>query len=115
MREREHYAHILRTRVDSLRSVERRFGAYTAHHLAPGLPPDNNVAENVIKQLNKKLTLMEGFTTLESADRFCRLLVACYRFKRFTDSRNGSNGRAPLEAAGVDLDGRDWLTFLIDS
>ena len=86
-----------------------------AHHLAPGLPADNNVAENVIKQLNKKLRLMEGFVSLESAERFCRLLVACYRLKRFTDSRNGSNGKAPLEAAGVKLEGRDWLTFLIDS
>jgi hypothetical protein len=113
--DRERYAHLLRTRVDSLRSLERRFDAYTAHHFTPGLPPDNNVAENVIKQLNKKLRLMEGFATLESAERFCRLLVACYRFKRFTDSRNGSNGSAPLETAGVDLHGRDWLTFLIDS
>lgn len=115
MRDRERYASILGPRTDSLRSLERRFEAYTAYHLASGLPPDNNVAENVIKQLNKKLRLMEGFATLESAERFCRLLVACYRFKRFTDSRNGSNGRAPLEAAGVDLNDRDWLTFLIDS
>jgi hypothetical protein len=115
VRDRDRYAHILRRRVDSLRSLERRFGAYTAHHFAAGLPPDNNVTENVIKQLNKKLRLIEGFATLESAERFCRLLVACYRFKRFTDSRNGSNGRAPLESAGVDLGGRDWLTFLIDS
>jgi transposase-like protein len=115
VRDRERYAHILRTRVDSLRSLERRFAAYTAYHFTPGLPPDNNVAENVIKQLNKKLRLMEGFASLESAERFCRLLVGCYRFKRFTDSRNGSNGKAPLEAAGVDLVGRDWLTFLINS
>jgi transposase-like protein len=113
--DRNRYARILGTRVDSLRSLQRRFEAYAAHHFAPGMPADNNVAENIIKQLNKKLRLMEGFATLQSAERFCRLLVACYRFKRFTDSRNGSNGKAPLEAAGVDLDGRDWLTFLLDS
>jgi len=102
-------------RVDSLRSVERNFGLYMAHHHTPGLPADNNVTENVIKQLGKKLRLMEGFASLESAERFCRLLIGCYRFKRFTDScRSGHNGKAPLELAGVDLAGRDWLTFLLD-
>lgn len=101
-------------RVDSLRSVERNFGLYMSHHHTPGLPADNNVTENVIKQLGKKLRLMEGFASLASAERFCRLLVGCYRFKRFTDScRRGCNGRAPLELGGVDLAGRDWLGFLL--
>jgi hypothetical protein len=80
----------------------------------PGLPADTNVVENVIRQLGKKLRLMGGFSSLASADRFCRLLVACYRFKRFTDSRNGSNGQAPLEPAGGALEGRDWITFMLD-
>ena len=71
--------------------------------------------ENVIKQLNKKLRLMEGFESIESAERYVRLLVACYRFKRFTDScRAGNNGRSPLELAGVDLQERDWLSFLLE-
>jgi transposase-like protein len=101
-------------RVDSLRALERNFDLYTAHHLTPGLPADNNVTENVIKQLNKKLRLIEGFESVESAERYVRLLVGCYRFKRFTDScRKANNGRSPLELAGVDLAGRDWLSFLI--
>ena len=89
---------------------------YTAHHHTPGLPADNNVTENVIKQLNKKLRLMEGFESLESAERYVRLLVGCYRFKRFTDScRRADNGKAPLELAGVDLAGRDWLSYLLNN
>jgi hypothetical protein len=101
-------------KVDMIRSLERSFDLFMAHHFTPGLPADNNVAENVIKQLNKKLRLMEGFESIESAERYVRLLVGCYRFKRFTDSLNGSNGKAPLELAGVDLRGRDWLSFLLD-
>jgi hypothetical protein len=100
---------------DTIGWFHARFGLYTAHHLAPGLPADTNVVENVIKQLGKKLRLMEGFSSLESAEHFCRLLVACYRFKRFIDScRVGGNGRTPLQAAGVDLGSCDWLSFLLN-
>lgn len=87
-------------KVNMIRSLERTFDLFMAHHFTPGLPADNNVAENVIKQLNKKLRLMEGFESIESAERYVRLLVGCYRFKRFTDSQNGNNGKAPLELAG---------------
>lgn len=100
-------------KINMIRSLERTFDLFMAHHFTPGLPADNNVTENVIKQLNKKLRLMEGFETIESAERYARLLVGCYRFKRFTDSHNGNNGKAPLELAGVDLAGRDWLSFLL--
>jgi transposase-like protein len=101
--------------VDVIHALRRHFDLYMAHHFAPGLPADNNVTENVIKQLNKKLRLMEGFASIESAERYVRLLVGCYRFKRFTDScRDTHNGSAPLELAGVDLPGGHWLTFLLD-
>lgn len=98
--------------VNVIRALERNFDVYMAHHFTPGLPADNNVTENVIKQLNKKLRLMEGFQSLESAERYVRLLVGCYRFKRFTDSCR-TNGQSPLELAGIDLQGRDWLSFLL--
>ena len=101
-------------RQNALVALESKFGLYTAHHRFPQPPADNNVAENVIKQLGKKLRLMEGFASLESAERFCRLLIGCYRFKRFTDSRrNGGNGRSPLEHAGVRLPTQDWLDYLL--
>ena len=100
-------------RYDPILSLQRNFGLYTSHLRTPGLPPDNNLTENVIKQLGKKLRLMEGFASLENAERYVRLLVGCYRFKRFTDSSRG-NGKAPLEHAGVDLTGLDWLNYLLD-
>ena len=84
------------------------------HHRVEGMPPDTNVTENVIKQLSKKLRLIEGFATMRSAETFCRLLVGCYRFKRFTDScQPNGNGRSPLEIAGVEPLPEDWLRYLV--
>jgi transposase-like protein len=83
-------------RVDPIAGLGSLFNLYFAHHRVPGLPADANITENVIKQLSKKLRLMEGFATDSSAERFVRLLTACYRFKPFTDScRAANNGRHP--------------------
>lgn len=59
------------------------------------LPANTNVTENVIKQFGKKLRLMVGFATVDSAERFSHLLVGCYRFKRFTGSGRAT-GKSPL-------------------
>lgn len=102
------------SRYDTLGSLQANFGLYMTHHRVEGLPADANVTENVVKQLGKKPRLMEGFSNLESAERYSRLLVGCYRFKRFTDScRPDHNGRSPLELAGVDPLPKDWLRYLI--
>jgi len=100
-------------RRDTLGAMERSFERYMTHHRIEGMPADTNITENVIKQLGKKLRLMEGFASLESAERFSRLLVGCYRFKRFTDSCRHDNGRSPLQMAGVETDGTGWLRFLL--
>ena len=95
--------------------MERSLGLYLTHHRVEGMPPDANVTENVIKQLAKKLRLMEGFASLESAERFSRLLIGCCRFKRFTDStrRREGNGKSPLQLAGAAPDELDWPRFLL--
>jgi hypothetical protein len=64
--------------VAALGSLERNFALYMTHHRVLVLRADNNVTENVIKQLAKKLRLMEGFPSLASPARYVRLLVGCY-------------------------------------
>ena len=104
------------SRHDTLGALQRTFHLYMTHHRVEAMPADSNITENVIKQLGKKLRLMEGFATLDSAERFSHLLVACYRFKRFTDScRRADNGRSPLEIAGVQPLPGDWLRYLLEA
>lgn len=99
---------------DPIAALEHTFDLHMTHHLVPGMPADNNVVENVIKQLGKKPRLMEGFATVEHAERYTRLLIACYRFKPFTDSNNGHNGHTPLQLAGAQPPTNNWLKYLLN-
>ncbi len=61
------------------------------------LRPDNNMVENVIKQLNQKFKKVAGFESYETAYNSINLLVMRYRFHTFGCSRiPGNNGRSPL-------------------
>lgn len=95
-----------------LKSLRRTFGLFMTHHRHPGLPADANITENVVRALNRKIGPMEHFASLESADHYSRLLIANYRWKQFTDSNNGRNGRSPLQHAGVTLPTQHWLDYL---
>ena len=97
-----------------IRMIKRNFPLFTTHFSCPGLPRDNNIIENIIKQLNRKLKLIGGFRTSESAWAIIKLLIMNYRFKSFTDcklSNRHFNGKSPLEISGVNISDTDWLTY----
>ena len=75
------------------------------------LKSDNNIVENVIKQLNQKLKKVAGFESYPTAYNSINLLVMRYRFHKFTCSRIGNNGKSPLELAGVDTSKIHWVRF----
>jgi len=69
----------------------------------PNLRPDNNIIENVIRQLNQKFKKVAGFERRNTAFNSISLLIIHYRFHKFTCSRiPGNNGKSPLDLAGVD-------------
>lgn len=76
------------------------------------LKPDNNVVENVIKQLNQKFKKVAGFESYETAYNSIALLIMRYRFHKFSCSRiRGNNKKSPLELAGVDTSKINWVRF----
>ena len=95
-----------------IKSVIGHYPLLTKHFHYPYLPKDNNVAESVIKQLNKKLKLAEGYPTKETAYNHLKLWALCYRFKPFSDSRTQeNNGKSPLQLAKIDTFKINWLEF----
>lgn len=88
----------------------RNFTGICTHFHCEGLPSTNNIAEGVVGQLAGKLWLTRGFETYNTAYALIKLLIFWYRTKPFTDSTDTVlNGKCPLEIAGVDLAGVDWI------
>ncbi|PIZ14890.1 hypothetical protein COY51_07025, partial [Candidatus Desantisbacteria bacterium CG_4_10_14_0_8_um_filter_39_17] len=89
-----------------------RFPHLIKHFQDSNLRPDNNIIENVIKQLNQKFKKVAGFEKFHTAFNSISLLIMHYRFHKFTCSRiPGNNGKSPLELAGVDTSHLNWVRF----
>lgn len=94
-----------------LKSLKKHFKLLTAHFFHPELPRDNNITENIVKKLNRKLKLIDGFKNKQNAYNFLKLWAAYYRFEPFTASNyDYRNGKSPLNLAQVQTPNLDWLT-----
>ena len=76
------------------------------------IPRTNNDIENLFRQVNQRLTTMCRFGKFSYAHNYMRAWALMRRFTPFTDCRGRRrvrNGKAPLEIAGCDIDGIDYL------
>lgn len=99
-----------------LRWVEDHWEGLCAHQLQAGIPRTNVAAENINKQIMRRLKTVEGFQTIQTATNYVRLLVLYLRFKPYTDCRGRRklcNGKAPLELCDVQLQHRDWIKHAV--
>lgn len=98
--------------------VNRRWHSLTIHYHHPGMPNTNNIAENTMRQLERRLKTIEGFGSLRTARGYMNLLIAYLRVKPFTDCRGPRkyrNGLSRLELAGATLPTNDWLKLCLKS
>lgn len=56
----EEYKFPTKAQQSVIKMIKRNFWLIVAHFFCDGLPRDNNIIENIIKQLNRKLKLMGG-------------------------------------------------------
>ena len=97
-----------------LKSLGKHFDLLTAHFHTPDLETTNNVTENIIKQLDRKLFLLNDFASAQAAMNFIKLWVMRYRFKPLASSQyEFRNGLSPLQLAGVETEDMDWLSFAL--
>lgn len=96
--------------------IQPRWPSLTVHYHYIGMPNTNNIAENTMRQLERRLKTIEGFGNLRTARGYMNLLIAYLRTKPFTDCRGRRkyrNGLSRLELAGAKLPHKDWLKLCL--
>lgn len=74
------------------------------------LPPTNQQIENLNRYFMLRLKTIGQFQSFLSAKDYCNALTLMRRFVAFTDCRNKTmNRRSPLEIAGCNVKGMDYL------
>jgi transposase-like protein len=98
--------------IKRMNILRLRFPYLVRRFQDPNLKPDNNIVENVIRQLNQKLKKIAGFQSYQTAYNSLSLLVMRYRFHKFECSRiPGNNRKSPLALAGVSTSTINWVRF----
>lgn len=77
----------------------------------PGLPRTNQAVENCIRFFELRLKTLGQFQSFRTARHYLDALVLSRRFIPFTDRKGQPNGKSPLELAGCNLTGLDYLTL----
>lgn len=95
-----------------IKSLRKNFQLLTTHFFHSELPRDNNVVENVVKELKRKLVQVQGFKNRQNVYNFLKLWFCAYRFRPFSNSNYPHrNGHSPLSLANVKTSEIDWLKF----
>ena len=94
-----------------LENFESKFKNLWVHFYHPGMPSTTNILEGIIRQLSRKIDDTDGFNSPATAWNSLKLLIMNYRFKKFSCSHNGNNGKSPLELAKVKTNKINWIRF----
>lgn len=95
---------------------DRHWERLTAHHRLKGLDRTNNMCETVNRQIERRLKTIEAFQHRSTSVAYMNLLIAYLRQRPYTDCRGRRkrlNGKSRLEAAGVHLQGENWVKLAL--
>lgn len=81
------------------------------YQTVPALPRTNQACENLFRFFSLRLKTIGQFHEWATARDYCNALVLMRRFTPFTDRKGQPNGQAPLELAGCNIKGLDYLTL----
>ncbi len=91
---------------------DRNLNKPLTHQKYPLIKKTNNIAEDINRQLMRRLKTIESFQKFVYAENYLNLYKNYLRFKPYTDCRGRNrikNGKSPLEVCGVVLQNKDWL------
>lgn len=99
-----------------IRFVTTHWEGLLQHQHDKRVPKTTAWAENINRQLERRLKTVEAFQSPRSAFEYQTLYRNYLRFKPYTDCRGKRkryNGRSPLEVCGATITRTDWLANAI--
>jgi len=83
--------------------LNRNFNLLMTHHSYPDMHRTNNVLEGFNGNISQKLDVMRGIKKFSNIDRYLKLILLDYRFRKIRNSKDKCrNNKSPLELAGCE-------------
>ena len=110
--------HFYKTNIQKIiiKQFKEKFNSLMLHLYYPerNIPHTNNDIENLFRQLNLNIKSIGRFNKFWNAHHYLNAWALKRRFTKFTDCkgwRKYRNAKAPLELAGCDIEGLDYLNL----
>ncbi len=103
------------TQVKIVKYYEKKYPKLSVWIKNPRVPRTNNHIENLFRQFNLRLKTINIFRNHQNTEKYLNALILARRFTKFECCRGRNkmkNGKAPLELAGCNIDGVDYLKRL---
>lgn len=92
-------------------SLEKKVSSLTVHLIDPLIARTTSCLDAIFKRLDRKVVSMQTFRTPDSATATLNAWAIAFDFHRFLPGAERA-GHAPVELAGLDLQGIPWLQFV---
>ena len=97
--------------------LKKHFNKLVSHQSDIKIPKTSNDAENLNRQIERRLKTIESFQYFKTAYDYLIMLCNYLRFKPYTDCKKKNkyrNGKSPISLCGVKILDRDWLNNTVN-
>ncbi len=97
--------------------LNKHYNKLVSHQRDIRIPKTSNDAENLNRQIERRLKTIESFQHFKTAYDYLIMLCNYLRFKPYTDCKKKNkyrNGKSPISLCGVKILDRDWLNNTIN-
>lgn len=100
-----------------IKFLNKHYNKLVSHQSNIKIPKTSNDAENLNRQIERRLKTIESFQHFKTAYDYLIMLCNYLRFKPYTDCKKKNkyrNGKAPISLCGVKILDRDWLNNTVN-
>ena len=100
-----------------IKFLNKHFNKLVSHQNDEKIPKTNNDAENLNRQIERRLKTIESFQHFTTAYDYLIMFCNYIRFKPYTDCKKKNkyrNRKSQIPLCGVKIRDRDWLNYRVN-